>query len=409
MNRRIMSMWKLVCMLVLALTSAPQSVHAQATPDTAEPPPTFVFQPKDGELSYFSLEMDAGISQDATVLIGAEGDNVVPARTYAADAYSLINGGFGVREFGEPVSEPTTWLNYESSNLDLQPGETIERTFTVTVPPNAAPGQYIVGLIVQTANPIAVGSSTMLQQTLRKALAVLITVPGPVTPQFSIGEAWLRQSAQANSLLVDIANTGNILVRPAGELVLTSANGVLLVTAPVAMGSVYAGMSTQIEIPVPVLLEPGTYNVSVSLTDEVTGATASTPNLILEVTSPGDATPTVEPVTVDTFTVETVTDAAGVVQLANVSVTLNNTGSPLPAARVTLHVKLNGSVVEDYALSPSLALPTGLTVIEQRYLPATGWQSGTYTFSLTVEAVDLATGQTTLLQTVEAPSDVTVP
>ena len=409
MNHRLIKTWALVFIAILAISSSPTSTVAQSTPDVSKAPPAFVLQPKEADQPYFSLELGAGTSQEATVLIGAEGDEVVPAKTYAADAYSLINGGFGVRELGEPVSEPTTWLDYESSDLELQPGQAIERTFTVSVPADAAPGQYIAGLIVQTAEPIAVGGSTMLQQTLRKALAVLITVPGPVTPEFSIGEASLRQSEASNSLLVDITNSGNILVKPAGEIVLTDPNGTTLVTAPIAMGSVYADDSTQIEVPIPALLAPGTYTIDISLADEATGASAANPVLALDVTAFTDSTPATTPVTVDTFTVDAVPDASGAPQLANVSVTLNNAGATLPAIKLTLHVLLDGNVVEDYSLSPSLALPPGETTIEQRYIPATGWQSGTYSFSLTVEAVDLTTGQTTLLQSIDAASDVVVP
>jgi hypothetical protein len=384
-------------------------ILAQGTPDVSQAPPSFLFQPKDATQPFFSLEMEAGTSRETTVLIGAEGDVVVPAKTYAADAYSLINGGFGVRELGEPVNEPTTWLDYESSDLELQPGQQIERTFTVSVPAGTPPGQYITGLIVQTAEPIAVGSSTMLQQTLRKALAVLITVPGPVTPEFSIGEASLRQSDVANSLLVDVTNSGNILLKPTGELVLTDAEGTELVTAPIAMGSVYAGDLTQIEVPIPTLLAPATYLIAITLTDEATGATASNPELALDVSAMSDASPVAALVTVDTFTVEAVADTSGGIQLANVAVVLNNAGTAIPAVKLTMHVLNGGNVVEDYALSPSLALPSGITTIEQRYIPATGWQSGTYSFSLTVEAVDLTTGQTTLLQSIDAASDVTVP
>jgi hypothetical protein len=249
----------------------------------------------------------------------------------------------------------------------------------------------------------------MLRQTIHKAVAVLITVPGPVTPEFTIGEASLRQSPATNSLLIDIANSGNVLVKPAGEVVVTSADGTDLVRAPIAMGSVYAGTSTQIELPIPILLEPGSYEINVSLSDAEKGVSAEVRDLALQVEAVANASPVAAPVTVDSLTVDAVTDTSGAVQLANVVVAVNNAGTPLPAVRLTLHVTRDGQPVEDYVLSPSLALPTGITTIEQRYLPASAWQQGTYEFSLTLEAIELATGQTTLLHTVDAAADVVVP
>jgi hypothetical protein len=405
-TRRLVRSILMLIVLTLGVSPVSAGVLAQATPEAKDVPPAFLFHPKDEGQSYFAIEMEAGTEQAATVVIGNAGEAPVTARTFAADAYSLVNGGFGVREDGEAVSGTTTWLDYEAVELELPPTEAREQEFTVTVPEGTAPGQYITGLVVQTAEPIAVGTSSMLRQTIRKAIAVLITVPGEVAPEFSIGEASLRQSVSANSLLVDIENSGNVLVKPEGTITVTSSDGVELVQAPIAMGSVYAGTATQIEVPIPLLLEPGSYEVAVSLSDAETGAVAEA-DLGLDVAANAEATPDAVDV-VTSFTVETSADASGAVQFADVSAQIG-AGTPLPSVKVTLHVSRDGELVEDYQMSASLAVPADGIAIQQRYIPAEGWQPGTYTFALTVEAVDLATGQSTLLQTVESASDVVVP
>jgi hypothetical protein len=56
-----------------------------------------------------------------------------------------------------------------------------------------------------------------------------------------------------------------------------------------------------------------------------------------------------------------------------------------------------------------MVVPVGDTVVQQRYLPLTGWASGTYTFSATLETVDANTGQATVIATAEASSTVVVP
>jgi hypothetical protein len=71
----------------------------------------------------------------------------------------------------------TTWLDYPAETLDLDPGRKVERDFTVTIPDDTPPGQYITGIVLQTAEPIAVGESTMLRQNIVKAIAVFITIP----------------------------------------------------------------------------------------------------------------------------------------------------------------------------------------------------------------------------------------
>jgi hypothetical protein len=383
---------------------------AQATPEPSQAPPQFVLAPVGQSGTYFTLTADPGSKTKLTVALGNAGTESVKARTYAADAYTLINGGFGIKSEDEPSTGTTTWLGYHAKSLDLAPGQLVKRSFTVSIPKDTAPGQYITGIVLQTANPIAIGDSGMLKQTIAKAIAVFITVPGPVKPQLAIGKASLKQTEVATSLVVEIANPGNVLLKPEGTVTMTSAGGQPVLSAPVAMGSVYAGTATTLEIPVlTTVLAPGTYNVAVALQDKATGVHAEAPSLSVTVAA-SDTTKTPSPVTIGAVTLDPITDSAtGKLQIVNVTVSLVNTGPAVPSARLTLHVVRDGQVVEDFPLNSSLVVPPGTTEIQQRYLPITGWTAGTYSFSVTLEAVDANSGQTTVLATAEAPTTVVVP
>jgi hypothetical protein len=123
-----------------------------------------------------------------------------------------------------------------------------------------------------------------------------------------------------------------------------------------------------------------------------------------------EATPVVEPVTMDPVTLEPLTDASsGALQAVAVSVTVNNPGEAIPGARLTLQVSRDGEPVEDYPLGSSIALPTGATAIQQRYIPLDGWKPGTYSFALTLEAVDATTGQATVLTTLSVEATIEAP
>lgn len=398
---------RMLVALTIAFALLPALVHAQTTPEPASPP-VFVLEPVDQSGSYFTVEGDAGSTTTLTVALGNAGEDPVSARTYAADAYTLVNGGFGINDETAPTTAPTTWLDYPAETLDLKPAQKVERDFTVTIPDDAKPGQYITGIVLQTAEPIAIGDSGMLRQTIAKAVAVLITVPGPVEPKLEIGQVSLKQSANANALQIEIQNAGNVLLKPSGTVTMTSGDEQIL-TAPVEMGSVYAGMATTLELPIPVVLAPGDYTVDVTLEDKETGAKAKATAVPLKVEAFEAATPTVAPVTIGSITLDPIKDTSGNLQIVNVTVELDNTGAPVPSARLTLHVTRDGELVEDFPLNSSLVVPSGTTEIQQRYLPITGWTPGTYSFSVTLEAVDATTGQATVLATAEASSTVTVP
>ncbi len=249
----------------------------------------------------------------------------------------------------------------------------------------------------------------MLRQIIKKSVAVFITVPGPESPALSIGDVSISQVGGASSLVVEVENTGNVFLNPTGSVTLTTDAGEQVTGGAVTMGPVYAGDATTLDLSIPVALTPGTYNASVSLEDEATGASAEVSDMPVRLTGSAVATPEAAPVTIASSSLEPIEDDSGALQAVNVTVELTNEAAAIPGARLTLHVSRDDEPVEDYPLNASLALPTGTTEVQQRYIPLDGWDPGTYTFALTLEAIDTATGQATVLTTQDIEKTVTVP
>jgi hypothetical protein len=396
---------------LFAFTIMPAALAAQEATPTVPEPPAFLLQPVGQGGAYFTITQDPGTTQEFTVALGNAGEEPVSALTYVADAYTLINGGFGVETADDPTSAPTTWINYPAETLALAPGETLERTFTVSIPDGTAPGQYIAGLAIQTAESIAVGESDAFRQIIKKAIAVFITVPGPETPAVTIGQASITQTATTNTLVVAVGNPGNVLLNPSGMVTMTTDEGAPVLTAPVTMGPVYAGTETTLEVSIPMILDPGVYSVTVALVDEETGASAEVTEVPVKVdVLPAAATPVAEPVSITSVTLDQLTNPdTDALQALNVGVTLENPGAAIPSARLTLHVTRDGELVEDYPLNSSLVVQAGATDIEQRYVPLSGWEPGTYRFALTLEAVNPTTGQLTVLATHSVAETIVVP
>jgi len=159
--------WFLTCLLtvlIAVLSVGPVEASAFALQDTAAAP-SFLIEPvgDDQEGAYFVVELKPGESETLTIALGNAGADEAPARTYAADVFSLVNGGFGIEPEDADTSGTTTWLDYEAETLEIPPGRMLEREFTVSVPDDAEPGQHITGIVIQTLEPIAVGDSAMLR------------------------------------------------------------------------------------------------------------------------------------------------------------------------------------------------------------------------------------------------------
>jgi len=160
---------------------------AESTP-VLDAGPAFVIRPQDGvDGDYFTLEAEAGTTSELTIVLGNADDEPLELLTYVNDAVPMINGGFAVADPEVKATGPATWIDYPSETFEFAPGEGVTRTFTVTVPDDAEPGQYIAGISLQTAEPLEVEGTDLFNQIIRKTIAVFIIVPGEETPAFNLG------------------------------------------------------------------------------------------------------------------------------------------------------------------------------------------------------------------------------
>jgi hypothetical protein len=198
-------------------------------------------------------------------------------------------------------------------------------------------------------------------------------------------------------LVIPVNNTGNVLVKPRGELVLRNAEGETVLTAPIVMGSVYAGTTAPMSVGIPSSVAEGEYSLTVDVMDDATGVAASIGDTTIAVVA-SDETPVQFTMT---GTVALAPDASKPA-FADVSAEITNVGDPVDAAEVVLEVTRDGEVVETYPLVPSLSLPGGTaTNVSQRYVPLSGWEPGLWSFVLRVNVVDPATGAATTVATVD--------
>jgi hypothetical protein len=385
-----MSFRFLIILLVVLLTVGTGSVSTRAREDatpgatTSTVQVSYAIYPKGKGLGdYFQPTIDAGKSKKLTVVLANTGSTEAKLRTYAVNVRSAVNGGFEAAPAGTPPEGPTTWLDYSEEIYTIEPGKGIERTFTIRVPKGTEPGQYITAIALENAEAGAVEGSDVFKQVVRFPMPVFITVPGPVKPSLAIGHVTAAANGNFTQFQIEVLNTGNVRLRPAGTVEVRDASGNLLFTVPVTMGSVYAHDTTILQTGVPAL-GGGSYHVTVKLTDPETQATAESETTV---TTTGAATPVAAPPVQVTNASATPQPSAEKIQFLDVKATIANSGEPLTNVQVVLHAERDGKVVEDFPLAASLAVPNGETPVQARYLPATGWKSGTWHFTLSVEAV----------------------
>ena len=239
--------------------------------------------PVDQPGPYFDLTLVPGERRTFAVELADTSSVDLSARTYAADVYTIVNGGFGGRLRGEPRTAMTAWLDYPEAVVPLLAGQRLRRAFTIRVPDDAGPGEYITSIVLEHSLPVEGNGSLVMDQVVRQALGVVVSVPGPRAPDLTIGAATHREVAGRSIVSVAVANPGNIRLKPAVEFALFSADDANVAQATIQMDTFYAWTDTFIEVPLAARLRPGAYTIRLSLHDDASGAAADEPAIPLTV------------------------------------------------------------------------------------------------------------------------------
>jgi hypothetical protein len=267
----------LAALVGLALTLAPGAAHA------AENPVKLSAKPVAEPGQFFDVTLAAGAKRTLRIELGNQGTSDIVARTYAADAYTIINGGFAARLRGEASAGTTRWLGYRPAVLQLPARRAVVRSFTLSVPPGTPPGEYLSAIVLENDQPVEGSGAVALNHVLRQAVAVSVRVPGPARPALKIGSATHKVVAAHSVLAVAVTNPGNARLTPSGPLVLRDSSGAVVSRATVSMDSFYAHTATQVEVTLARALQPGRYTVDLTLSDTQRGARATAEGLPLVV------------------------------------------------------------------------------------------------------------------------------
>ena len=276
--RRI-RMFLIACASLLILAAPGRAV-------ASTPSSTIGISPVGTSASYFTVTMSPGSNRRLWVELSNDGDSPAQALTYAANVYSIINGGFGARLSNQAKTGVTNWLAYPTTTILLAGRRAEKRSFTILVPNTASPGEHITSLVVQSEKQVVSKWQVAFNQISRQALPVVIDVPGPREARLSIGTVHHATVDGLTVIALPIANTGNIRIHPAGQFIVRNDHGFEVADLPVMMGTVYPGNATAFRDTFKSILAAGRYTVTATLGDSAVGIATETKTEVLEITAP---------------------------------------------------------------------------------------------------------------------------
>ena len=226
----------------------------------------------------YDYAVEPGDRLEDALMVVNNGTTPISLALYAADAFTTDEGQLDLRTRDDAADGIGAWLEPGRDAISLQPGESAEVPFIITVPDAARPGTHMGGVVTTPAT-----TSNGTEPERRVAIRVQLRVGDSFTPSLSVED--LRVDYSGDTLGAGSA-TVTYTIRNTGDTMLAAEQAVA-VAGPfdafrVAAESVEA---------VPRLLPDETWSVSVPVRDvPPAGVLVATVTLVPLYTDPAGST-----------------------------------------------------------------------------------------------------------------------
>ncbi|MCM3659693.1 DUF916 domain-containing protein [Georgenia satyanarayanai] len=224
----------------LATAAAILAAALLGTPAAAEeapPPAAWEVLPApddDGPRQAFELTLDPGQTHEDTVLVRNRGPEEITVDVWATDAVTTPSGDLGLLLAEDAPRFAGAWITPATARLTLEPGGEGAVPFTVTVPENEQPGDYVAGVVVSMPRGETTSTGERVLVEARVASRVYLRVPGDLAPAVTVSELTLTRDAPwwnfwSGDTRVDftVTNEGNARLMPQSAVTLSSPFGPL--------------------------------------------------------------------------------------------------------------------------------------------------------------------------------------
>ncbi|MTK02401.1 hypothetical protein [Micromonospora sp. CP22] len=224
---------------IVSITSVVAPVAASAEPTGAAV--TWAVQPADGRgpdgRRWIEHTLDPGAVLTEHLAVRNFSDSAVVFTLQAADGYLTDKGRFNMLTAGQESVDGGTWITLPE-RVTVGAKQTKVVPFTITVPPDATPGDHPAGV---AATVTSTGGTVAVQS--RVGFRVMLRTSGTVTAAIEVDDltvrydrSWNPFTAGAVRLSFTARNTGNVAV---------TGGGTATVGEPVGRG----GRSGTVEVP----------------------------------------------------------------------------------------------------------------------------------------------------------------
>ncbi|MFF4761793.1 WxL protein peptidoglycan domain-containing protein [Streptomyces sp. NPDC001292] len=159
----------------------------------------------------YSYTVNAGGHVTDALVVVNHGTTPLHLAVYAADAFTNEAGRLDLVAKDAKSKGAGAWVRTDRPKVTVRPGSSVEVPFTLTVPHDAAPGDYMGGIVTSLADGTDTGR--------RLGIRIRLRVGGALEPKLSVQDLHVRYSGTANpvgkgdaTVTYTIHNTGNAIL-----------------------------------------------------------------------------------------------------------------------------------------------------------------------------------------------------
>ncbi|MFF7898345.1 WxL protein peptidoglycan domain-containing protein [Streptomyces sp. NPDC088817] len=239
--------------------------------------------------SSFGYAVNPGGRVEDAMVVSNRGKSPLTLAVYAADGFTTDTGQLDLLTKDKKSVGVGAWVHADRASVVLKPGKSVKVPFTVTVPDNATPGDYVGGVLTSLRQS---DEAEGINVDRRLGIRVKLRVSGDLRPALAVENLRVDYSGSANPFTTGDA-TVTYTVHNTGNAVLSARQSVS-VSGPFGWLSAEAG-----RIPSPPELLPGeSWKMKVPVHDVAPGVVlTATATLTPLLTDASGSTTALDPVT----------------------------------------------------------------------------------------------------------------
>lgn len=232
--------------------------------------------------SSFGYAVNPGGAAEDALVVANHGTDPLNLAVYAADGFTTEKGQLDLLTEGKKSRSIGSWVRAGRKSVRIAPGKSAEIPFTVKVPDNATPGDYVGGILTSLKQA---DDTEGIAVDRRLGIRIKLRVSGALRPALAVEDVHVDYRGSANpfargdaTVTYSLHNTGNALLSGTQKVTLNGPFGTLSTDAGTvaAPPELLPGERWKVTVPVHDVTPALRLTATVAVTPLVTDAAGST-------------------------------------------------------------------------------------------------------------------------------------